>query len=202
MKSLVAFAMLFLSTLLMAQSNATTTFHSNGAFAQTFSFTNGTDLFLQVNRGTDFTGSPATFLFYDSFTFSSDSFIDTFASGTIPNDAFTGGDPAHLVLNVDTTQVNTFFVETCTFSFTNFTFTCAPGALGVIQLEWQQNRAFSSHTTSDTQTTFAQAMAQQHIDADSASADVSGSFLGLPVSNTFAEAGASHNSTIQLVRTH
>ncbi len=199
MKSIVVASTLFFSTLLMAQGNSPFMFHTNGAFAQASSTAGQAGVFVQVNRGTDFAGTVGTVLSFDSFSFTPDGFTDTFGFGLIPDNAFVGDNPAHLVLDVDTSQLANFVVQTCTFSFV--TSGCGPGPLGVIHIEWQQNGISANHVITDTQTTFPQAQMQQHTEADSASANAIGSFLGLPLSNNLASAGVSHNSTLEIFKT-
>lgn len=203
MKALVTTAMLFLSTLLPAQSNPTLIFHGKGASADiNLILPDGTQLSLEGVRGSDDTGSPSTLLLYTAFSFSSDSITETFAAATIPNEAFRGDDAAHLVLDVDTSQLTDFSAQTCVFSFIDFTETCGPAALGVIQFEWRQNRAFTQHIVSDRNTTDILGREHEHQESDSASADVTGSFLGLPVSASFGNVNTAHNTVIEIFRTH
>lgn len=200
MKCRLVFSILFFSSLLVAQTTTpATVFHSNGAFADLVSFTDGTEILVQVTRGTDSAGNPATFLLYDTFVTTSDGFTDTFSSGIIPDDSFQGGDPAHLSLNVDTSLVSEFSSSSCTFSFTDFSFVCVPGPLGLIQIDWQQDHTFTSHTVSNVQQTFAQFMSQQHTVSDSASATASGSFLGTMIQGS-GQAGVNHNSLLQIFK--
>lgn len=200
MKYKVVIAMLLLCPLALLAQTATV-FHSNGAFAQLLTFTpDGTEIIVQVQRGTDASGNPSTFLVYDTFGSTADSFTDTFASGVIPDSAFQGGDPANLSLNVDTSQVAGFSSTTCTFSNIDFTFTCGPGAVGLIQITWQQDHFSSTHTVSNVQQTFAQFMSQQHTVADAGTAQANGSFMGTTIQGG-GTAGVNHNSLLQITKT-
>jgi hypothetical protein len=200
MKIKLAAAMLFLSSALLAQSTPATVFHTNGAFAQFLTVTGETEIILQVNRGTDSSGNPGTFLVYDTFGPTPDGFADTFASGIIPDSAFVGGDPAHLSLNVDTSQITDFASVSCVFSSTDFTFVCGTGPVGVIQIDWQQDHAFTTHKVSNVQQTFSQFMSQEHTVADLGSATATGSFLGTTLAPTTGEAGVNHNSLLQIFK--
>ena len=204
MKSIILAAMVLLtSAALTAQTNTHTVFHQNGLFASAFAFGNGTDVIAEVSRGTDFfTGQPATFIFFDTFVNTPDGFTDTFASGTIPDNALQGGDPAHIVLDVDLSQVSTVFSTTCTFSFSTFTETCAPTVLGPVHVEWRQNKLISSRVTSESQQTFFQSQIHTHQFADSSSADLTGTFLGIDLSNGSGDAGVNRSSTLEIFRSN
>ena len=117
MKSMVvAAAVLFTSLSITAQTN-TSIVHQDGIFAQALAFTGGTSIDLNVSRGTEASGHAETFLFFDIFQQTSDGIIDTFASGQIPDGSLQGDDPAHVVLDVDTSQLTNFISSSCTFSF-------------------------------------------------------------------------------------
>jgi hypothetical protein len=201
MKTKLALALLFLPVALLAQTSPATVFHSDGAFAQFQTVNAGMEIILQVTRGTDSSGTPATFLTYDTLTATADGFADTFGSGIIPDSAFSGGDPAHLSLNVDTSQVTTFTATACDFSLNDFTFVCGPGPVGVIQIDWQQDRAFTTHIVANIQQTFTQFMEQQHTISDSGSATATGSFLGATIDPpATGQAGVNHNSLLQIFK--
>jgi hypothetical protein len=175
--------------------------HSSGAFASVFTFTNNSDINLNVTRS-DNNGSTTTFLNFDVFTFTADGFTDIFAFGQVPNDSLKGDNTKHLSLNVDTSQTPSFQITTCTFSFATFTFTCQPGQGGVVQLEFQQDGNFSNRTISDQHSTFFQVDIHNHVNSDSASAFANGSVLGIPVNNGFSSIGTNHDTTITLTSTH
>jgi hypothetical protein len=206
MKSKVFSALLLLSSLsLMAQDNTNIVQHQNGLFATVSAIATDaeTRVFLNASRGTDpLTGQPSTLVFFDTFVETGDGFTDTFGSGTIPNDAITGDDPAHLVLDVDTSQVTTLTVTSCTFSFSTFTQSCGTTPAGTIHLEWQQTKIFNAHTSSDSQQTFSQVRINSHQVSDSASADVTGSLLGLNINTGDGSAGVNHNSVVTITRTN
>ena len=200
MKSMIlAAAVLFTSLAMTAQTN-TDVVHQDGLFAQALAFTGGTSIDLNVSRGTDASGQAETFLFFDTFQQTSDGFVDTFASGQIPDGSLQGDDPTHLVLDVDTSQLTNFISSSCTFSFITFTETCGPAASGLIHLEWRQTRATTTHTSLDMQQTFFQFRTSTHQISDSASAALSGSFFGLDPSTGGGEVGVNHGSTIEIDR--
>jgi hypothetical protein len=176
--TILAAAALFTSLSMTAQTN-TDVVHQDGLFAQALAFTGGTSINLNVSRGTNASGRAETFLFFDTFQQTSDSFIDTFASGQIPDGALQGDDPAHVVLGVDTSQLTNFTSSSCTFSFVTFTQTCGPAPTGLIHLEWRQVRATTTHTSLDMQQTFFQFRITTHQVSDTASAALTGSIFGL-----------------------
>lgn len=201
--SLLGAVMLF-STLLLGQGDPNATpnvFHADGTFASLSAFNNGASVFLNVSRGSNsFTGGQSTFLFYDSFSSTPDGFVSTFGSGQIPSDSLTGGNPAHLVLNVDTSQLTSFFTTTCTFSFSNFTFTCTSGPGGLINIEWKQDGNFSFHSVATTQQSFFQFTIQSHGESDSGSATANGSVVGIPLNDASGSAGTNRSVTISLFK--
>ncbi len=200
MKAITLVAMLLFATLAMsAQSNTHFVQHQDGLMGTADLFSSGESVFLQVSRGTDFfTGEPTTFIFFFSFADNPNGFTDTFGVGTIPNDSITGNDPAHVVLDVDLSQLNTVSGSSCTFNFVDFTETCQPLPLGVVHLEWRQTRSFSLHTVSDQQQTFSNFSLNIHQNSDTASAAVTGSFLGLEISDGGGQVGINHNSELEL----
>ena len=200
MKTMIlAAAVLFTSLTMRAQTN-TSVVHQDGLFAQALAFTGGTSIDLNVSRGTDASGQAETFLFFDTFQQTSDGIIDTFASGQIPDGSLQGDDPAHVVLDVETSQLTNFISTTCTFSFVTFTETCGPSPVGLIHVEWRQVRATTTHTSLDMQQTFFQFRTSTHQVSDSASAALSGSFFGLDPSDGGGEVGVNHGSTIEIDR--
>lgn len=204
MRSIVlAVFVLFSSLGMMAQSNIHTVLHQDGLFGGVSAVSGDTSLFLQISHGTDFfTGQPTTFLLYDTFVQSPNGFTDTFAIGTIPNDSIKGNDPAHVVLDVDTSQLTTISTTFCTFTFPDFTQTCGQGALGVIHLEWRQNQTFTLHTVGEQQQVFVQGRLNFHEVSDSASAAITGSFLGLDITNGVGQIGFNHSSSVDLFMFH
>ncbi len=192
LKLLVLAASMLMTVSMMAQKTSST--HSSGAFADVSAFTNNSNVFADVTRTDDSNGNNV-FLFLDIFSFTNDGFTDTFFFGTLPPDALEGDNTKHLSVNVSADQVAALQITTCTFSFTTFTDTCQP-ATGAIQLDFQQNGAFSNRTISDTTSTFSQVSFRNHQDSDSASAVASGSVLGLTITNGFADVGTNRDTTL------
>jgi hypothetical protein len=206
MKSKVFSALLLLSSLsLMAQDNTHVVQHQNGLFATVSAIDAGgtTRVFLNASRGTDpLTGQASTLVFFDTFVQTDDGFTDTFGSGTIPDNAITGDDPAHVVLDIDTSQVTTLTITSCTFSFSSFTQSCVTPPAGTIHLEWRQTKIFNAHNSTDSQQTFSQVRINFHQVSDSASANVTGSLLGLDITTGDGSAGVNHNSVVTITRTN
>jgi len=176
------------------------TVHQEGAAASVPISQDGGFTSLSVSRATDPQGNPQTFLFYDTFLNTPDGFVETVASGLIPNDAFQGGSAAHLRLNVDTSQITTFSTTTCTLTFVpQFTDTCVPGALGVIQLDWVQTRSSTTHSVTTQSQSFNLARIELHQTSDQVSAIVAGSFLGISVNST-GPAMVNHSSSMEVFR--
>ena len=198
-----------LASSLMAQSNAAQpaaaqangpvfSFHSRGTLADFFSFQNGTDITLSVNRNGEAGEQAATFLNFSTFSFNGNGFTDVFGFGQIPNEALRGGGDKHVSLSVDTSQISSFQTITCTFDFINFISSCQPGPLGLVQIDWEQDGNSSLHQVSETRQTFFQFTIHSQLNSDSSSAPANGSLLGIPVSNGFGFVGVHHNSTVEI----
>jgi hypothetical protein len=201
MKILLFGTLLFFAVLSSGQAIIShDTVHQEGAAASVPISQDGGFTSLSISRGTDPKGNPQTFLFYDTFLNTPDGFVETVASGLIPNDAFQGDSAAHLRLNVDTSQVTTFSTTTCTLTFfPQFTDNCVPGALGVIQLDWAQSRSSVTHSVTTQSESFNLARIELHQTSDQVSAVVTGSFLGIPV-NTSGPAMVNHSSSMEVFR--
>jgi hypothetical protein len=184
---------------MVAQNNGTVVVHSNGPFAQAFVIIDATSIDVSVSRGTSASGGFNTFLFFDIVQQTADGFIDTFASGEIPNSSLQGDDPAHMVLDVDTSQLTNFISSTCTITAT--TLTCVPGTpSGLIHLEWRKTNLFTTRTSSDMQQTFFQTRIHSHQVTDFAFTTLNGSFFGQDVTNASGLAGTNHDSTMEISR--
>lgn len=191
--SSVAAVCLF-SSLLAAQT--TTSFHSAGGGAFAVTNVNGTAIQIDVNRG----DTSALLLTFTSTQNPDGSVTTTTGSGTIPNADFFSSTLEHMSLNVDTSQVPGFQSTTCTSSFTPFfTETCGPGPLGVIQVNWVNNRIIIISGVQEQHRTFFGVTVDLHIDASADSANASGSFLGLSFSsanNAFVQTNRDTTITI------
>ena len=204
MKQLV-FSMLFYAVFASGQAITNhDVVHQEGAAASVGFSQDGGFFQLDVSRGTVEPGTgPQVFILYQSFISLPDaSFSATIGSGSLPSDAFQGDSAAHLTLNVDTSQVTSFTTTTCIFTFfPQFTETCTPGALGVIQLEWIQSHNSTTHSVISQTQVFNQARVETHQNSDTASAAVTGSILGVTV-NAGGTTGVNHASTLELFRFH
>ena len=199
--SAFAVVLLFVSSMLGQSRPAPiiNTFHSNSTFADASSLGSGSQVFLHTSRSSSPGGTTATFLSFDTFTTTADGFTDTFAFGQIPSDSLRGDSSKHISLSVDTSQVDSFFTSTCTCSFSTFNVTCQSGPFGLVQLDWQQNGQFSASTVSDNKFAFFQFTQRTQVNADGNSADVTGSVLGIPVSNGQGGVGVNHDSTVTIL---
>ena len=200
MKVLQVIATVLFSAMLFAQSNPTVV-HGNGAFASLTTVSNGSNINLNINSGTDSSGQQTTFLFFNIFTFNSDGTETSIAgTGFIPNGAFSGGNPANLSLNLDTSQITGFQTTTCNVDITTFTVTCADGPTGVIAINWKPDGAFSVHSVSTTQVNFSQFTFQSHGESDQTSATANGTLVGFSLTDASGQAGTNHNKSMSLVR--
>jgi len=114
----------------------------------------------------------------------------------LPNDAFMGGAPSLLLLDIDTSQIPSYFHIECTFTSTDFT--CTTGPLGQIRLEWRQNGLFRSMWSQTNSSLSLNLPLTVNQNADVASATTTGAFIGLSIENGFGQAGINHNSTLNL----
>jgi hypothetical protein len=182
-------AMCLFSTVLVAQT--TTSFHSTaeGAFLRTS--VNGTEISIDVLRG-----STESSLMAFAVTSNSDgSTTEVSALGAIPNADFVNGGVEHMSLNVDTSQVPGFRSTSCTFSFTPFfTSSCSQGPTGLIQVNWTNNRINSTSVLRERHLTIGGSVTIDfHENFDENSANANGTFLGLVFS-------ASDDASIRLNR--
>jgi hypothetical protein len=192
----VAAALCLFSSLLAAQS--TTSFHSKAEGASVSATVNGTAIDIQVSRG-----ASSTNLLTLTLTQNPDgSFTSTEGFGAIPNADFVNGGLQHMSLNVDTSQVPGFRSVSCTVSFTPFfTETCGQGPLGLIQVNWVNNRITTSSVLEEEHLTSGGLTVDTHTDADTSSANASGSYLGLsfPVADN-ASVRMNRNTTITITQ--
>lgn len=173
------------------------TFHKNGTSGSAFGFNGPTEISLQVNRGQNSGGGPSTFLTFSVFTFTAQSFTETFGFGEIPNTALKGDSTAHLTLALDTSQISGFQVSTCTFSFITFTFTCQSGPFGPIQVDWQTTNQFSGKITSTQQFEFFQFMMIENQNSSFSFALSQISYLGTSLSGG-GSVGVEHSTSISI----
>jgi hypothetical protein len=193
--------MLLTSLPTLAQNNAPLIVHQNGLFAAALLVRDdGTSLDLNVSRATDESGQEETFLVFNNFIQNPDGFIFTFASGTIPDGALQGDNPAHVVLDVDTGQLTNFSSTTCTVSFITLTQDCGPTPGGLIHLEWRQTRLSTFHDTVDSEVKFFMGRINTHQVAEGASASVTGSVLGFDASSGSGQVGINRGSSIAISR--
>ncbi len=176
MKPLLSLAAICLfAPALIAQS--TTSFHSNAEGALLRTIVQGTEISIDVLRG-DSGVSLVAFAFTQNPDGSS---TEISAFGIIPNADFVTGGVEHMSLNVDTSQVPGFRSTSCTFSFVPFfTESCSQGPLGLIQVNWRNNKITSSSNVLERRQTLGGSVTiDRHENFDENSADANGSFLGL-----------------------
>lgn len=160
---------------------------------------------MQVSRTTN-NQSTNTGLTYFQIVFAQDfsSLTLTEVFGPIPDTAFTGDNTQNLALNLDlsTLDPTVTFIETCTISLNDFTTVCSTTPpTGVIQLNFtgngfQRNQVLTSETVS----TFGPTTVRVHQKADTTSANVSGSALGVTFSGGSGNIGVNHSSTLEATR--
>jgi len=198
--SLIATMCLF-SSLLAAQT--TTTFRVTAESATALATVNGTRISIEVGRGNAL-GAPVSFL--DIFTSTSNpdgSITFSIGIGTIPNEDFFTANLEQMSVNVDTSQVPGFQSTICTFSFTPFfQSTCSAGPLGVVQVNWKNNRITSRRLFVEAHETFGGSVTENaHEDQDQSSADADGSVLGFSFSAADrAFVIMNHDTTITVTR--
>jgi len=202
---LVALAVLFTALTTAAQSNVHSRFIQQGTFAQATAGVGNGNFTLLVQSGTD-PNDPSgtaitTFVFYTFFQFGTDGNSSTFTQvfATIPNGSFTGQNTQRMILDVDSSQFdpNNSVLSTCTATFLPvLTVVCTDTApAGTIHLEFKENGLQRERLLNiQEETTLGPLTVLHHGKGDSSSANVNGSFLGLPLSNTVAFVGLSHDT--------
>jgi hypothetical protein len=178
-----------LSTLLLAAqgmaSAQSTTFHTSGEFAETFSNANGSLVDIFAARGC--IGDPCftnnTILVIFAFVPTANGVVFLDGAGVIPDSAFQTNGPNHATLNVDTSQASGFIITACTFT-PGSGFTCQPGPTGVIQVEWRRTRAGSTTLVEEDHTTRGPVATNTHKNQDFFTAAGSGSFFGTSFSDS------------------
>ena len=180
----------------------TSTFHASGEFTEINANINGSTVVLFAARGC--TGVPCftsnTILVFDTFALTPTGSVFIQGEGVIPDDALQADSPEHATLNVDTSQVPGFQTITCSF-VPGSGFSCRPGPVGVIQIEWRRTQANSVTTMQETHTTSGPFITNFHQNQDRFSAASSGIFLG----NSFTDRsqstiGTNKDTTITLSR--
>lgn len=202
---LVLIAVLFTALNMAAQNNVHSRFIQQGTFAQETAGVGNGNFSLQVQSGTD-PNSPdgqgiATFLSYTFFQFGADGNSSTFTQvfATIPNGSFTGQNTQRMILDVDASQFdpNNSVLSTCTATFLPvLTVVCTDTApAGTIHLEFKENGLQRGRLLDiNEETTLGPLTVLHHGKGDSSSANVNGSFLGLPVTDTQAFVGVSRDT--------
>ena len=197
MKTLSSFvAACLFSSLLAAQT--TRSFHSSAEGASVSATVNGISIGIEVDRGASSTNLLTLTLIQNP----DGSFTSTEGFGTIPNADFVNEGLEHLSLTVDTSKIPGFESVACTVSFTPFlTETCGQGPLGLIQVNWVNDRIIKSNLLEERHFTQGGSRIDTHTDADINSANASGSYLGLsfPAAD-FGFVSMNRNTTITIIR--
>ena len=208
---LAAMAVLLTAMTMPAQSNVHSRFIQQGTFAQIATGIGNGNISLQVQSGTD-PNSPdgqgiATILFYTFFQFGADGNSSTFTQvfAHIPNGTFTGQNTQRMILDVDTSQFdpNDSVISTCTATFLPvLTVTCTDTApAGTIHLEFKENGLQRGRLLAFQQeTTLGPLTVRERANGDSSSANVKGTFLGMPVADTLAFIGTSRDTSWSITR--
>lgn len=208
---LTAMAVLFTALTMPAQSNVHSRFIQQGISAQVATGIGNGNVSLQVQSGTD-PNSPdgqgiATVLFYTFFQFGADGNSSTFTQvfAHIPNGSFTGQNTQRMILDVDTSQFdpNDSVISTCTATFLPvLTVVCTDTApAGTIHLEFRENGLQRGRLLAFQQeTTLGPLTVRERANGDSSSANVKGTFLGMPVADTLAFVGTSQDTSWSITR--
>jgi len=208
MKQLFAIAVLF-GPLTMQGQNIT---HSKFSFIQQGTFAAGNpaipngNISFQVQAGTDPNnpGQTATFLLYTFFQFAADGSSSTFIQvfGTLPDGSFSGPTTERMVLDVDTAQLTPQFVSNCTATFFPvLNVVCSETApTGIIHLEFRENGLERSRGTSEGESTLGPVTIHQRASGDQSSANMTGTFFGIPVTDSLSQVGVNRNTFLEITR--
>jgi hypothetical protein len=189
---LAAMAVLFTATTLPAQGNEHSRFIQEGTFAQASVGVGAGGLNLQVTSGRDpndpTNTATITFLIYTFLQFGADGNSSTLTQvfAPIPNSSFTGQNTQRMVLDVDTSQFDpsNSTVSTCTTTFRPvLNVACTDTApTGIIHLEFKENGLQRGRLLNINEETIEGPLTiRHHGRADGSSANVEGSYLGVPV---------------------
>jgi hypothetical protein len=208
---LVAMAVLLTAISVQAQNNVHSRFIQEGIFAQVTAGVGTGNFNLQVQSGTD-PNDPsgagiATILFFTFFQFGADGNSSTFSQvfATIPNGSFTGQNTQRMILDVDMGQLdpNTSIASTCSATFLPVLIVvCTDTApAGIIHLEFKENGLQRGRLLNiNEESTLGPLTTRHHGRGDNSSANVNGSFLGLPLADTLAFIGVSHDTFWSVTR--
>jgi len=206
MKRLFVVVLLVFVPLIMAAQPQRIKFQQSGEFATLTSAPDPLSNFnLTVSRTASTTSGAGASLQYFAVTatpdFSSETVVEIIAS--IPASAFTGNTTKSLVLDLDTSTLDstTSILQTCTIDLNTFTVVCAPGPFGLIHLEFAENGVqrtqvldFNEVVTSGTTVTHI------HQRSDNSTANVQGSIFGVPVVGASATVGVNRDLSVEVFR--
>jgi hypothetical protein len=212
MKHLFAAVVVSLSAVTMQAQNvghSKFSFIQKGTFAQVATSIPNGNVSLQVQSGTDPNnpGQTATFLFYTFFQFTPDGTGSTFTQvfGVIPNGTFAGVTTERLILDVDTSQLDpdSLTASTCTATFfpvVNVVCTDTAPA-GLIHMEFKENGLQRGRLlNSESVTTLGSLTIHEHASGDQSSANMKGTFLGIPVADSLTVVGVNRNTFLEITK--
>ena len=166
--------MLFVVTMAtLAAGQTVIKYHSNGAFAQIDTFSNG-NIFGSLSVTRNGVGSSAEtnmFLSYTVFDSNFNVITSSFGFGTIPGTSLQGAGTGAMNLNLDLSTAPNFTL--CTFT-PNIGTTCASPAQGTIDLAWRKLDQFSYHSVNNLTQSYPGVRYQVSGTADGNSASVQG----------------------------
>ena len=214
MKKLLAIAVLLGPLTMQAQNIAHSRFSfiQQGTFAQVSTAIPNGNITLQVQAGTDPNnpGQKATFLFYTSFQFTSDDGGATFSQsnftqvfGTLPEGSFSGPNTGRMVLDVDTAQMTPLSVSNCTATFFPVVnVVCTETApTGIIHLEFKENGLQRERLLNmQSETTLGPLTVRESASGDQSSANMKGTFFGIPVADSVSQVGVNRNTFLEITR--
>ncbi|HMF89062.1 MAG TPA: hypothetical protein VKL40_00355 [Candidatus Angelobacter sp.] len=210
MKHLLAFAAVVFLPLAMAAQTQHIKFKQDGAFANLQATVTDAvtgqpmSISLGVSRSSSTGSGSSASLTYTAFEQSADfnSFTITNIFGAIPASALTGENTQHLILDFDTSTLDptTSSSDTCTIVFVPFSFTCVPGPVGLIHLEFSENDVQRTQILNlDEVVTSGPVTTHIHQRSDTSTANVQGSVFGIGISGPIANVGINNNSSIELM---
>lgn len=205
--SLLALAVSFLAAQGTSHAQSTAAYNASGDYAETsFTTANNLSVTLYVARGCT-TAPPCetttgTVLYYFAEPTvpnpNGPNYV-TEADGFIPDGDYQANNLQHMTLNVDTSQVPGFTVESC--AFVNGVFNCVSGPYAAIQATWDATQQQSSKVIQDASNTIGGFTTKVHDDMSSTSAAATGSFQGYAFSSTTSTTmGTNKSHTVNITR--
>ena len=214
MKQLFAAAVLLAAASMQAQNvtHSHFSFIQQGTFADVATGIPNGNITLQVQAGTDPNnpGQNATFLMYTVFQFIPDATGTNFVQsnftqvfGTIPNGSFSGPTTERMILDVDTAQMTPLVISNCTATFFPvLDIVCTDTApTGIIHLEFKENGLQRGRLLNmQSESTLGPVTVREHASGDQSSANMKGTFMGIPVADSLTQIGVNRNVFLDITK--